>query len=179
MSDLSYSRDNVVVQTFPNWGAVWGGVFTFIAIWSVFGSLGLGIFASAASPAAQQPVSGMNVGMAIWSIILTIIAMFIAGRATGRLAGVNNSRDGMLHGMIMFGLAVTSALLIVVIGGNAFGSTEIAGSAHNPYVLGIFADLGWALFVSLFLGWLAALGGAASSHRELPQPAAQGQVRHA
>jgi hypothetical protein len=177
MADLNYSRENATVQNSPNWGAIWGGVFTFIAIWSVFGSLGLVIFASAAGPG--QTTTGINVGMSIWAVVLTIIAMFAAGRVTGRLAGVMNSRDGALHGVIMFGLAVTAALVLVVVGGNAFGPTEINGTVHSAYVLEIFADLGWALFASLFLGMFAALGGAATSHREIPQPAVQGQVRHA
>ena len=33
---------------------------------------------------------------------------------------------------------------------------------HTPYLLGIFANLGWFGFLSLFLGWLAAMGGAST-----------------
>ncbi|MGH9574040.1 MAG: hypothetical protein ACRD40_10995 [Candidatus Acidiferrales bacterium] len=184
MADMNNQVETVSVLGRPNWGAIWAGVFTFIAIWSVFGALGLGIFASSASPNATAPVSGMSVGMAIWSIILTIIAMFVAGRITGGFANTTNAREGMTHGMIMFGLAVTSALLIVVIGGNAFGNTDVAGGVHNAYVLNMFSYLGWSLFVALFLGWLAALGGASTAHKHFPTATTsttpiQHQVRHA
>jgi hypothetical protein len=183
MADVNNQLEPGLALGRPNWSAIWAGVFAFIAIWSVFGALGLGIFASSASPSAAVPVSGMSVGMAIWSIILTIIAMFVAGRITGGLAGITNPREGAIHGMAMFGLAVTSALLIVVIGRSAFGSAAVAGGVHSAYVLDMFSYLGWTLFVSLFLGWLAALGGASTAHKKLPMATAttvhQHQVGHA
>jgi hypothetical protein len=145
-----------------DWGAIWAGVFTFIAIWSVFGLLGMAIFASAANPQATNPVTGMSVGMGIWAIVLTIIAMYVAGLETGRLAGLTSRRDGQVHGMIMFGLSVVATLVIVVLGGNSLsGGAGVQGSAHNPYLLDVFSGLGWIGFLSLFLGWLAAMGGAA------------------
>jgi hypothetical protein len=181
MASVNTQSETIEIQTRPNWGAIWAGAFTFIAIWSVFGSLGLGIFASNASASANQPVLGMNVGMAAWSIILTIIAMFVAGRTTGRLAGISNARDGMFQGMVMFGLSVTAALLIVVIGGNAFGNTTVTTGPHSAYIIGVFMYLGWTLFVALFLGWLAALIGSSTAHKTFPTRTAtvQQQVRHA
>ena len=176
MSDLNYSQENVTVSSRPNWGAIWAGMFTFVAIWSIFGTLGAGIFASSANPNAAAPIAGMNIGMAVWSVILTIIAMFVAGRVTAQFAGITNSRDGMLHGMVMFGLSVAAVLLIVVVGGSAFSNTEVGGTAHNAYLLGTFADVGWGLFASLFLGWLAAMGGASTAHREFSHRAVEQHV---
>jgi hypothetical protein len=182
MADITYGNEGVnyrttdVVITRPNWGAIWAGVFSFIAIWSIFGMLGAAIFASAANPNAPHPVTGMNVGMSIWAIILTIIAMFVAGRITGQLAGSENSPR--MHAIVMFGLAVTAALLIVVIGGNSLGGTRLAGT-NTPFLIGLFSDVAWPLFVSLFLGWLAAMGGAMSAHRQFPRPVARPQTSHA
>ncbi len=89
-----------------DWGAIWAGVFTFVAIWSVFGLLGLAIFASLGNPDVANRLMGMSLGMDIWAIVLTIIARYVAGRETGRLAAVGNRHDGLIHGMIMFGLSV-------------------------------------------------------------------------
>lgn len=162
MADLAYRTNAVtVVRGRTDWGAVWAGVFTFVAIWSVFGALGLAIFASAANPNAAAPVLNMGVGMGIWAIVLTIIAMYVAGRETGRLAGVANRHDGLIHGMIMFGLSVVAATILTILGGNTLsGGTGVAGTAHSSYILAVFADIGWIGFVALFLGWLAAMGGA-------------------
>jgi hypothetical protein len=186
MADITYQNVSTPERPRISWAAIWAGVFTFIAIWSVFGMLGMAIFATAANPNAQQPISGMNVGMAVWAIILTIIAMYVAGRVTGSLAAAPARQDGLIHGMAMFGLSVVAALLLVMLGGTSVSSgTGVSGTAHNPYVLGVLSGLGWTGFVSLFLGWLAALGGAAStgsgsSHRLARQePAETENIHHA
>lgn len=170
MSDLGYlntAGSNLQAGNYlrrrTDWSAIWGGVFTFCAIWSVFGALGAAIFASAANPNAPRPVSGMNWGMGIWSIILTIIAMYVAGRVTGHLAVVSDRSDGVNHGQIMFGLSVVSVLVLTILGGAALsGGQGVPGGAHSSYVLSVFANLGWFGFVSLLLGWLAAMGGASA-----------------
>lgn len=174
MVDTTYQNVNVApLRATISWAAVWAGVFAFIAIWSVFGLLGMVIFASAANPSAQQPVTGMNVGMGIWAIILTAIAMWVAGRVTGHLAGIGNRSEGLTHGLVMFGLSVVAALVITILGGLTLsGGTGVNGSVHNPYILGVFADLGWIGFLCLLFGWLAAMGGAtsgSSSAKGLPE----------
>ena len=162
MAELAYRNENVVLaRGRTDWGAIWGGVFTFVAIWSVFGVLGMAIFASVANPNTQNPVTGMSVGMGVWAVILTIIAMYVAGLETGRLAAVTSRHDGLVHGMIMFGLSVVAALVVSAIGGLSLSSGPgVAGGAYSPYILAVFADLGWIGFLALLLGWLAAMGGA-------------------
>ena len=156
------------VNTLPrrarmDWSAIWAGVFAFVAIWSVFGILGMAIFASSANPNAAQPVTGMSVGMGIWAIILTIIAMYVAGRITGGLAASTTRFEGVNHGIVMFGLSVVAVLVLTVLGGTALsGGTGVNGTAHSPYILTVFADLGWVGFLCLLLGWLAAMGGASA-----------------
>jgi len=162
---LAYSNRSVNLALHrTDWAAIWGGVFTFLAIWTVFGALGLAIFASSANPNAATPVSGMSAGMGIWAIVLTIIAMYVAGRETGRLAGITNRHDGLIHGMMMFGLACAATVVLVTLGGAALGGgTGVESSSHSPYILGLFSELGWIGFAALFLGWLAAMFGAQSS----------------
>lgn len=175
MADLAYRNDNALVQrSGTDWGAIWAGMFTFIAIWSVFGLLGMALFANSANPGAQHPATGMNLALGIWAIVLTIIAMYVAGLETGRLAAVANRHDGLIHGMIMFGLSVAALLLVSVIGGMTLsGGTGVAESARNPYILSAFSGSAWIGFLSLFLGWLAAMGGASTgaSSRHVAAPA--------
>jgi hypothetical protein len=163
MANIAYNEVASYARGRTNWGAVWGGVFVFIAIWSVFGLLGMAIFASAANPEATRPMSGMGVGIGIWSIVLTIIAMYVAGRETGRLAGVTSRHDGLVHGMIMFGLSVMAILAVTVLGSSTLtGGAGVQGTSHSPYLLNVAAGLGWTGFISLFLGWLAAMFGASA-----------------
>lgn len=163
MADLAYRNDSApYTPRRTEWGAIWAGTFTFVAVWSVFGMLGEAIFASSANPNAAAPVSGMSVGLGVWSTILTIIAMYVAGRVTGHFASVADRAGRVMHGMTMFGLSVIAVVLMIILGGAAVtGGAGVAGSAHSPYMLTVFSDIGWIGFVSLFLGWLAAMGGAA------------------
>ena len=123
-----------------DWGAIWAGLFTFTAIWSIFGLLGLAIFAGTEAPAGAVAGAGMglSLGMDIWIVVLTIIAMYVAGRETGHLAAVTNRHDGLLHG---------------------------------------FGRWGWTGFLTLFLGWLAAMGGASTGVVERAQPEAVAEIR--
>lgn len=163
MADLAYRNEiSTRLPGTTSWGAIWAGMFTFVAIWSVFGMLGEAIFSSAANPNAPQPVSGMSVGMGFWSVILTVIAMYVAGRVTGHLANVLDRGTRIMHGIAMFGLSVMAVVVTVILGGTALsGGTGLAGGAHSPYMLTVFSDIGWIGFACLLLGWLAAIGGAA------------------
>ena len=164
MADLAYRNEAYVARNRTDWGAIWAGMFTFIAIWSVFGSLGLAIFVSNANANAGAPVAGQNWGLGAWVIVLTTISLYVAGRETGRLAGVTNRQDGLIHGMIMFGLSVAAAIVLVSLGGAVLsGGTGVNGGVHSPYMLNVVSELGWMGFVALILGWLGAMWGASTS----------------
>ena len=49
----------------------------------------------------------------------------------------------------------------------------------NHFMFGLFSHFGWALFVGLILGWLAAISGAYTAHNVLLHPAMQQEVRNA
>lgn len=157
MSDTAFrTQDPALYRTGlrTNWGAIWAGVFTFAAIWTVFEALALAIF-----PGAPATLGGASVGLAIWTIVLTIIAMYVAGLETGRLAAVATRRDGLIHGIIMFGLSVVSTMILTAL---VSGLWSPAVTGHGQYTLTFNAGAQWAEFVALFLGWLAAMGGAST-----------------
>ena len=172
-----------------NWGAIWGGVFCFIAICTVFGALGVAVFATVAHPGASKFDMGLGIG--IYAIVLTVVAMFIAGSATGRLACVSTRLDGFYHGLVLYGLILVCAFVLASLGGglmmsgaaatnaatggaaaeNAANAAQNAvnnaagtlGPYSRPFLLHMMATLGWGWFVSVFLAFLAAVCGAASS----------------
>lgn len=169
MSDLNIQLDPVV-PTRTNWNAIWAGVFTFFAIWSVLGALCMAIWAGSAR---------LSLALAVGGIILTIVAMFVAGRTTARLAGVSNPSEGVTYGMTLFGLTAVSTVVISSLAASIFAGGAAHASAAS-YVIDMFSEFGWPLFVGLFLGWLAAIGGASTAHRKLAHPTpVQQQVRHA
>jgi hypothetical protein len=164
MADLAYRNDIVLARGRTDWGAIWGGIFCFYAIWFVFGMLGVAVFSSIANPNAAHPITGMPWGEGAWIIVLTAVSFYVAGRETGHLAGVTNQRDGLIHGLVMFGLAVIGLVLLITIGGTALsGGNGVADTAHSNYVFNVVDYLGWAGFIALFLGWLGAMFGARQS----------------
>ncbi len=179
MEEIRLQNENVALTPGrANWSAIWAGVFTFITIWTVFGMLGLAIFTSAANPNAPHPITGMGAGEGAWVIILTIIAMYVAGRVTGHFAAISNQRDGVIHGMAMFGLSFVAFVIVLF-----FVGLSVAYSSPGRATLGLnfYSAFGWASFLATLLGWLAAMAGAVSgTKRRLPGTAAQQQkVRHA
>lgn len=152
MSDTVFRMQNPPVA-YPaairvNWGAIWGGVFSFAAIWAVFEMLAVAIFPSVSSA-----------GFQVWTVILTLIAMYVAGIETGRLANLNSTHDGLVHGMMMFGLSVISLIVLISFANGIFGAANVV---HNHYVLAVTPATEWFDFAALFLGWLAAMGGAST-----------------
>ncbi len=143
------------------WGAIWAGVFTFAAVWTVFEALGMAIFWSANTPAAAG--AGTSVGLQVWTVVLTIIAMYVAGLETGRLASVANRHEGLIHGMVMFGLSVVSAVIVSSVANGFFAGPAATRAAYGFGRYGVsLVGTQWATFVGLFLGWLAAMGGAST-----------------
>jgi hypothetical protein len=162
MADLAYRPpDSPVARRQTEWGAIWAGVFTVAAFWSVFGVLGASIF----DVSAGGSVSPW--GMGIWSIVLTMIAMYVGGRVTGHLAGVQTRGAAVASGMTMFGLSAVSAAVLVIL---ASGSSH--AGVTGPYLAGVITTMGWFGFLSLFLGWLCAIGGATSAVQPVERQAA-------
>lgn len=157
MADLEFrTPESALVRRQTEWGAIWAGVFAVAAIWSVFGLLGASIF----DVSAGGSVSPW--GMGIWSIVLTMIAMYVGGRVTGHLAGVQTRGAAVACGMSMFGLSAVSAAVLIILAGAASGARV---AVNGPYLAGVITSVGWFGFVALLLGWLCAMGGATSAVR--------------
>jgi len=157
MAAYAYRADNALAGPRTPWGAIWAGVFSFVAIWSVFELLGAAIFSSAGSLAAGSPGA---VGMGIWSIVLTVIAMYAGGRVTAHLGQITNRAEGIICGMTMFGLAVISGAVLVILREAAMriGILSVHATPVSP-------EVEWFGFVALLLGWLCAMAGASTVRR--------------
>jgi hypothetical protein len=135
-----------------SWSAIWGGAFIAVAIWTVFETLALALFRN------EITAAGVGLGLAIWTVVLAAITMYVAGHETGRMAGYVTRHDALMHGMMMFGLTVVGA---VVLGGSVLTASGIRITALSA---GIVATPGqqWTAFIALALGWLAAMLGASA-----------------
>lgn len=155
---VNNSDEDLYVRT-HRWGALWAGMFGFLAIWSIFGFLALAVFASAARGTGT---AGMHVAMGIWTVVLTIIAMFVAGR----IAASGRERSAAWSvGTVVFGLSMAAALVVASLASfvGLLGTSVLSGTAITAFSAGTLAGIGWVGFISLILGWLGAVAGAMSS----------------
>lgn len=175
MAAATYGNENLTMaRRGVKWGAIWAGVFTFVAIESVFGMLAVAIFVSPVNPAAVHPITGLSVGASIWAIVLTIIAMFVSGLVTGRLAEVSTKNEGVAHGQVMFGLSVLGVLLLTLLAGVGLTTGAAAGvSSPVAHMVNGVAGIGWATFITLILGWLGAMIGGSAAVRQRREAAVQ------
>lgn len=149
------------VQRSFSWTGIFAGTFLFLAIEATFGVLGVAIFASATNPNAANPVgAGISAGLGIWMVILSIIALYFAGKLSARLSGAPTRNLGMYSGLVTFGMCIFTAVLIaaLALGATVSGATGIA-NAGPVRVADIITTGGYWLFVALVLGMISAVMG--------------------
>ncbi len=166
-----------------SWSGIFAGTFVFLAIELTFGVLGMAVFASSATPTAAHPVTGMSTGIGIWMIVVSIIALFFAGRTAGHLSSAYRQLTGLYQGLVTFGMSCFAAVLIT-----SMALTSTAGPSVNPAnpalyptnsLLDIAANGGWMLWIAMLLGGIAAcMGGASAVPKNLQVPAERPNVRN-
>jgi hypothetical protein len=120
-----------------SWGAIFAGVILAVAIQIVLGILGTGIGLTMVDPSegTTPGAAGFGIGAGIYWLITTIIALGAGGYAAARVAGVHDRFDGLVHGLVVWGvtLLLTLYLLTSVVGGIIGGAfrtvTAVAGAA--------------------------------------------------
>ncbi len=127
-----YDRDDDLPATIKriSWGAIFAG--TVIALVTQLGLnlLGASIGFGAIDPATEaDPFSGLGTGTGIWLAITTIIALLIGGYVASRLAGMPDRTDGILHGVVTWGLVtlVTIYLMTSAVGRILNTATGVVG----------------------------------------------------
>jgi hypothetical protein len=133
-----------------SWSAVIAGVVLVMAIEILLGVLGAGIGLGMLRPgsAAAPDAGDFATGAGAWSLVSTVLALLIGSWAAARLAGVVSRGDGMLHGLVIWALAllVTVYLLSAAVGGALSmvgGLASAAGGglrAVAPRMSGMTAD---------------------------------------
>lgn len=115
-----------------SWGAVLAGVILVLIIQVLLSLLGVGIGASTIDPTGETPMaSSLGIGAGIWWVLSTLIAIFAGGWVAGRLAGMPNRTDGILHGLVTWGLAMLLMiyLLTTTVSSLIGGAFSVVGSA--------------------------------------------------
>ncbi len=136
-----------------SWGSVIAGVVTFIATFLLLSLITTAIGFGALKPTSDQPFNGVGIGLLIWTVIATLIALF----AAGFVSGLSARRTGLLHGfltwavslLVMTFLVTSSVAGAVGVLGRVVGSTlGVAGQAAGAVTKGV-GDLAGSGFEKL------------------------------
>jgi hypothetical protein len=128
-----------------SWAAVLGGVILVVAVQLLLSLLGAGIgLGTVGTNAGSTPsASSLSIGAGVWWVVSSCIALAAGGYVAAWLAGIEIRFDGVLHGLITWGIAtlltlwlLTSAIGSIIGGGfSALGSvTSAAGSGVSDAV---------------------------------------------
>jgi hypothetical protein len=132
-----------------SWGAVFAGVIIVLIVQFLLSLLGVGIGASTIDPTQRgetPEASTFGIGAGLWWVICSLISVFAGAWVAGRLAGMPDRTDGMLHGLVAWGLAMLLLIYLLTTGvsslvGGAFG---VVGSAMQTAGQGAQAAAGAA-----------------------------------
>ncbi len=109
-----------------SWGAIFAGVIIAMVVQVLLGLLGFGIGIASVDPATATAETGQGfaIGMAIWWVVSSLIALFLGGWVAGRLAGFPKASDGGLHGLVAWAaMTVFSLYLVTTAVGSLVGGT--------------------------------------------------------
>jgi hypothetical protein len=124
-----------------SWAAIFGGVILVVTVQLLLSLLGAGIgLGTVNTNAGSTPdASSLGIGAGVCWIISSIIALGFGGYVAAWLAGIELRWDGMLHGLITWGIAtmLTVYLLSSAVGGIIGGGASALGGLTSAAGSGI------------------------------------------
>jgi hypothetical protein len=124
------------------WGAVFAGVVIALVVQLLLSLLGLGIGFGSINPMVEAyPFEGLGTGALIWWAVSMIIALFVGGLAAGKLSGLRNQVDRVMHGVLSFSVyaIVTIWMLTTAVGTIISGVGSVVGQTLSLAGQGIGA----------------------------------------
>ncbi len=118
-----------------SWGAIFGGVVLVVAVQLLLSLLGAGIGLGTISVngGTTPDASSFGIGAGVWWVVSSIIALGFGGYAAAWLAGIEIRWDGLLHGLVTWGIAtlLTVYLLSSAVGSIIGGGFSALGSVAS------------------------------------------------
>ena len=105
------------------WGAIFAGVIIAIISQVMFSFLGSSIGFAALNIESANNVKAIGAATVIWWALSGAVSLYLGGWVSGYLSGIPRYRDGMIHGLVTWGLGTIILLALLT---TAFG-TIVAG----------------------------------------------------
>ncbi len=128
-----------------SWGAILGAAVVVIAGYVMLMSIGVAIGLTAISP--ERPASAKTAGIIIgvWSVVSSLVALFVGGMVASRTAGVIDRAAGSIHGAVLWGVTTIFTLMMLASGARAIitsaaGAMQMTSQAASPVAGAIGLD---------------------------------------
>jgi hypothetical protein len=129
---VTYRNGEGVESAWPvSWSAIWVGTLSAIALAVIFGLVGLAIGAHR----IVQPIGTwreMGFGTLFWSVFGAFLAFVAGGWAACKVAGFRRSETAMLHGAIVWLVALPLLLILTSFGAATYLGSWYGGLAGTP-----------------------------------------------
>jgi len=130
--------DMMPVRSRVSWGAIAAGAMVSVAVYFLLTLLGIAV---GLEVSASRNDVDLGTGAALWSILTLLLAMFLGGWATSRLAVGETKLEAVLYGVILWGVLFIGMFWLFGIGvrigfgammGVASGATSVAAEDGRP-----------------------------------------------
>ncbi len=115
-----------------SWQAIFAGVIVTVSVQILLSLLGAGIgLGMVHTGAGASPDAGsFGIGAGLWWLVSNLVALACGGYVAAWMAGINDRFDGMLHGVVTWGIAMLLMLYLLssALGGLIGGALSVTGS---------------------------------------------------
>jgi hypothetical protein len=129
--------NDVAIVDRLSWGAIIAGAILGLVLQFGFNLLGISFGFAGMNPDRENSIGSelqdMTKETLIWMGVSMLVALFAAGWVAGRFAGVPNSTDGLLHGVLVWALVMLVSILLLMtsLGRIMSGMTHLIGRGFN------------------------------------------------
>jgi hypothetical protein len=99
-----------------SWGAIIAGAIVAIILQVALNLLGIGVGIDSINPGYGEEsasAKSLGIGAAVWVGLTVLISLFIGGWISARFAGIPSNVDGLLHGLVTWGVVTLVGLFLL------------------------------------------------------------------
>lgn len=129
---VTYGEDGAPLMPWPlSWSAVWVGALSAIALTLLFGLVGIAVGAHRVGQ-PFGPWKDVTFLALAWSVFGAFLSFVVGGWAAAKVSGLQRSEPAMLHGAILWLVAVPILMVLASLGAATYLGAWYGGLAGTP-----------------------------------------------
>jgi len=113
-----------------SWAAIFGGTVAALGVGILLHALGFALGLTAIDPNDPSTFRASSIFTGIWSLVTSILALFVGGMVASRGSGVMTRSGALIHGLVMWGFTTLAATwLLLTVAAHVIGGVASVGKA--------------------------------------------------